>query len=574
MKVLQTVNTGFLTSRVWRLLLLAVAMMDVCRVAAQNNPYKINDELYKMYMAANARRYHYDGLALADAMYRRAVEKGDRKAQCIACIVPVQYWQFKGDDREFEKALKILQDISLKNGYLQYFYHGATLKVIFLIRKKKTLEAHVYAEEMFDYASRHNHPFGVFSGFGHMGKIHFARSEYGLAAQAYRNAIEFGTEYLPDQDMAAQYRLLSECYEEIFCYDDMLKYSEIGYAMAKSRITKLRMLVSICRANYMLGNYDEFARRYAELERLFGRIDPRTRDMGEVELVAMKYMYDRRMKEASDIIESIPDSLFLRHKMMLWMEYSRREGDYRLLANNQQVFYRGRIMGQDNVRKENVTDMDQRLADISNEYDHQRLVNVHQRLVNDRRRADIDNANLQLANTRLTLRNSSLELQRTRTNADILRLSYNRKRLEAERMREQINTSRAQQRLGNTIVAAVYVVCLVVLFAVAIYMRSRNRIMERLRAVHDELESNHAMLVEALDRAEAANRAKSVFIDNLSEEIRIPLNSVVRMAGAIADNRRATDYAQLREINARIHADTDAMLGIVDTALNRTIEGK
>lgn len=570
MKVLLTVNTCIASCRVWRLLLLAVVMSAVCRVAAQNNPYKINDELYKMYMAADARRYHHEGLALADAMYRRAVEKGDRKAQCIARIVPVQYWQFKGNDGEFEKALKALQDISLRNGYLQYFYHGATLKVTYLLRKQQTLKAHEYAEEMFDYASRHKHPFGVFSGFGHMGKIHFARSEYGLAAQAYRSAIDFGNDYLPDQDMSTQYRLLSECYEEIFCYADMLKYSEKGYLMAKSRIAKLRLLVSICRANYMLGNYAEFALRYAELERLFGRIDPRTRDMGEIEVLAMKYLYDRRMDEASDLIASIPDSLYLRHKMLLWMEYSRRDGNYRLLATNQQVFYRGRIVGQDNVRKENVVDMDQRLADISNEYDHQKLVADRQRLVNDQRRADIDNTNLLLANTRLTLRNSSLELQRTRAKADIMRLSYSRKQLEAERMREQIKTSRAQQRLDDTIMAAVYVVCVVLLFAVALYMRSRNRIMDRLRAVHDELESNHAMLAEALDRAEAANRAKSVFISNLGEEIRGPLNSVAQLAGIISDTRCATDPAQLRELNAGIHANTDAMLHIVDTALDRT----
>lgn len=551
-----------------RLLSLAALILLYVSALAQNNPYKINDELYRMYQKANARRYFADGVTLSTEMYNRALQLGDRKAQCIALITPVIYCQYRGDRKELDKAVAALQSISLKNGYLQYFYHASTLKVQFLLHKKESMEALEYTENMVEYARKHHHTYGIFNGFNNMGKIHYARMEFGMAINAFKQALEFGTQYLPDQDMTTIICRISECYEELMCYDDVLRYSLEGYPKAKSRMTMMHLLRNICVAAYMSGKYDLFRKYYAEMERRVGILHPDTRDASEIELLAMKAMSENRFEDADGFIASIPDSLFSRHKDLLWTELVRKYGDYKMVASRQERFYHHRIQIEDTVNNSYSNTMDVRLANMAIDYENQRLATEHQRLANQKRQADINNANLELANTRLTLSNSSLELSRTRSNSQIVRQQYQRKRLEAEKLRDQIRMSKARQHLGDTVVGSIVLLALIVLAAVALYMRSRNRLMAKLRNAHNELEKNNIILADALHRAETANRAKSVFIQNLGVEIRKPLDSLARTALMIAGAN--TTAEQLRQLNTTIRTDTDEMLGIVDNVLDRT----
>ena len=554
----------------WRLAIIAAAIFMACHAAAQNNPYKINDELYQMYRKANARRYHYDGIAMSMEMYSRATELGDRKAQCIALITPVTYWQYKGDEKMLDKAAAKLQEVSLKNGYLQYFYHAATLKVQYYLLKKESMKALAYTEDMVEYAHKHNHTYGIFSGFNNLGKVHFARSEFGMAVNCFKRALDFGSQHLPDQDMATMNARIAECYDELMRYDDMLSYSLSGYRNVRSLQTKKHILRNICVAAYMSGRYDTFRKYYSELERNFGTIHPNTRDVSEIELLAMHAMEGNRLEDADKFVASIPDSLYSRHKEMLYAELTRKYGDNAKLSRRQQKFYRRRIQQMDTVREDFFNMMDARIANMAINYDNRQLAIERQRLANQRQMADISNANLKLANTQLTLRNSSLELSRTRTNDSIMDLSYAKKQLEAETLREEIKASKARQAFGNTLSTAASAFIAITLLATTLYLRNRNRLLKRLQDAHTVLEQTHAQLADALNRAETANRAKSAFIQNLGEEIRQPLNHVAQTALLIADSGNTATAESLHTLNERIHSETGVMLGFVDKALKRT----
>ena len=70
-----------IVSRLWRLLIIAVAMTAAMPCRAQNNPLKISDQLYPMYDRAFRARTTPEGRDLALHMYRKAVAVGDKRAQ-------------------------------------------------------------------------------------------------------------------------------------------------------------------------------------------------------------------------------------------------------------------------------------------------------------------------------------------------------------------------------------------------------------------------------------------------------------------------------------------------------------
>lgn len=552
----------------WRLFLLTVVLFAVLPAMSQNNPYKINDQLYAVYQKANKLRYKKEGLAVAAEMYRRAEAIGDRKAQCIALTMPVQYYYQtrSADGAEFERAVKQLQDCARKYGYMQYFYYAVSSRVLYLIAKKgQPVEALVYMEEMAEYARRNKHVYGIFSGLKDMAQFHRIHSENILAIDCYRQAIDLGSEYLPDQDMAPLYRKIAECCENIYDYNGMYDWARRGLAFCKTAASRKSLIAKMCVAAFFKGDSVMFRRHFAE----YGEIDRRTTDLVEKELLAVKAVCDGDEGLAYEIVESIPDGVANRMKAQLWMEVARMMGQYDVMANNQRVFYRTRINNNDSVYSGGFGMIDSRFMNMRLTFENQQLESEHQRLENERQLADINNANLELANTRLLLRNSSLELARTKSQADIMRLSYSRKRLEAARLRSEIATAHARQAVGDTLFTACTAFGLLFLAAVGLYMRSRNKLMARLQATNRQLEMQHSQLAEALDRAQAADRAKSGFISNMGQDIRRPLDATVRSARMIAASRHTNDRPRVAELNRQLQHDTQAMLDIVAGVLEK-----
>ena len=555
----------------WRLLLLTVALFAVLPAVAQNNPYKIHDELYAIYTKAFRLRLKHEGLELGEEMYRRAETLGDRKAQCMSLIILMQYhYHRKTDDSEalFEQAERRLRDFSRKNGYWQYFYYAVSMKSAYLLYRQRSADAILYTEEMAEYARRNNHVYGIFVGLKSMALIHTTRSEYTLAIDAYRQAIDLGNDYLPDQDMAPLYRRIAEAYDNLFDYGRMYEWARRGLAIAKTETARRGLMMRMCFAKFMAGDYAEFNRISNE----YGDINPSTKELFETQLLAMRAIYDGDAERAEKFIRSISDDIDWRHKTLLYIELAKSLFDYSLQADRQTVFYRRRINSCDSTHSEGYGQIDSRITNMRIDFEHNRLAAERQLADNERQLAEIANASLELANMRLSLRNSSLELSRTKSRDAIVQLSYSRKKLEAERLRGEIETARARQAVGDTLLAGGALFGLLFLVAVGVYLRSRNRLMARLRTANHRLESQHCQLADALGKAQAADLAKSKFIQNMGEEIRRPLNAAVDSARLIAAAHLTADRERIESLNRQLQHDTQTMLDIVAGVLEKANE--
>ena len=89
---------------------------------AQNNPFKIDDELYADYQRCNKVLKEKVVLAMADSLFHKAARKGDVKAQCLALHLKSDHYYYVEDIPTLRKAIKRVRDFAIKTPYKQYVF--------------------------------------------------------------------------------------------------------------------------------------------------------------------------------------------------------------------------------------------------------------------------------------------------------------------------------------------------------------------------------------------------------------------------------------------------------------------
>ena len=83
------------------LILLAEIFLFCPITMSQNNPYKINDQLYSYYQKCNSAIRKPEVLLMADTLFHMAKKKGDVKAQCLALNLKSDHYYFINDIERF-----------------------------------------------------------------------------------------------------------------------------------------------------------------------------------------------------------------------------------------------------------------------------------------------------------------------------------------------------------------------------------------------------------------------------------------------------------------------------------------
>lgn len=119
-------------------------------------------------------------------------------------------------------------------------------------------------------------------------------------------------------------------------------------------------------------------------------------------------------------------------------------------------------------------------------------------------------------------------------------------------------------------VQVVFTILLLVLFLMALisFVRAKRSI----AVIKMEQETNHKLnklrmaAEDALQVAEAANRAKSTFLSNMSHDIRTPMNAIIGFATlALSDMR---DGAKVQDYLSKILASSKHLLGLINDILD------
>ena len=557
-----------ITKMSWRLLIIMAAMSFAVPCRAQNNPFKINDQLYTMYDQAFRQRTTKTGRDLALQMYRRANAIGDHRAQVLALTIPMLYYYNERNDAEFEKAVDELLDKALQYHQEKYYYFGVSNRVNYLLLRHRMYEALTYIQSKSEFAKKNNHKYGVYSTLCMFGLVHKVRMEIGLAVEKYSSALEYAQKNLPIENVAPLYTKISSCYEGLSRFQEMLDNAVKGLELSRTNDQTEQLLRNAAYASFMLEKYDKFKEYYDRYTALLNReANPRATDKNECEMGILNLLFNNNYDEAKDCIANFPGKGMYR-KYCLWIEYNRLVGDYLEMTNAQTTLYRSRIKAQDSVRSNNFMEMNARFVNQKLEYENQRLEMDRQNLLSQRQTTELTNTHLKLANTQLTLRNSSLELRKAKSNSDLLRLSYDNKQLEADKLLHELNAEKAQKRLHDALLMSAFAIGVLLLIAVAIYIWNRRKLMHRLERANDTLERNNDELLLAKEKAVAADRVKTVFIQNMSHEIRTPLNAIVGFSELIAGDDGSMDEDMRNDFGERIKTNSDNLIMLVGDVLD------
>lgn len=128
----------------------------------------------------------------------------------------------------------------------------------------------------------------------------------------------------------------------------------------------------------------------------------------------------------------------------------------------------------------------------------------------------------------------------------------------------------AIQREGNAVNQNIYIVVIVMLVAFSAcclfyFLFAKQH--ERLRKERDtERDLHNKQLQEALQAAQAANQSKTMFLSNMSHDIRTPMNAILGFTTLL--DKYADDPDQVREYTKKITVSGQHLLGLINDILD------
>lgn len=543
-------------------LAIAIWLLPIA-MEAQNNKYKIDDELYSIYVKAKEKQSSKECLPMAEEMLKKATAKGDIKAMTLAANIPMLYYYSTADDKKFNESAELLKKIAKETKQWAYYFFAYQYQVLRLSNSGRSAEALKVAEQMQQESLRENNSYGISASYKAMADIYFGRADYVNAKLYYEKGLEYAKVNAKSADISIYYAMLAMIARKNDNYAESLKYSEEGIKHAKNKISVARLELSRCYSLYLLKRYTDF------LEQL-KVIDSKTNMYGAVE---MDTYYLLKMNAC--LLEKKYD------EAMVWAGKSNNELNrleqlrtvYEAMGNWEKAFeYFKRVVEK---RAENLEQLHSKdLAEANAKFKNERLEseNLRLELVNAKGRleaaksiarqkeSDAANAKLEAYNKELKLHNSDLTLAQFKAENSLKKSELERQQAELARQKAQAEKEYDKHRWQMMLlVGGLFALTLIVISLVKNKLSSMKFI-KTLKQKNDELAIER-------DRAQQSEKMKTMFIQNISHEIRTPLNAIVGFSDLMLNPNMELENEEKEHFKNIIHQNSDLLTGLVNDVL-------
>ena len=510
---------------------------------AQNNPFRMHDSIYVGYQKVLKHRSDPDVLPQIDALCRKARALGDKKGECVVLCAKVSHYFYQNDSLKLLEAIHQVQQVSRRNGYLQYYYYATADYIYWLLNRNHTLRALQLAHKMQVQAEQDKNDFGLYTCLRTQGFIYFKRRDPNASIRYFEEALAYQLKYLPEQDAAATYNRLAGIYRGTGQLEKALDYADRAIRTAKTNTTRKGSMVEKCRVLFAMGREDEFLQLYAQCQEEMKQTGTVFNDaLKEVAVYAdvVKGDYDAARKRAGN-------SATMQRLIAL------RTGDYKTAYKYSRQIDR---VNDSVIRQIQTSD----LAELNIQLQNERMKRKAKEL-------ETTNSALSLANARLELEQTqseaALEKAKAENSALALRnrtLELDRVHTEMEQQQELLEDDRLLARNRFILFSILTGLLLLFLGLLGIYSYRRRRMVRLLQ------EKNRELAV-AREQAEKSNRMKTLFLHNMSQEIRNPLNAIVGFSQLLATQNSDFSEEEKNEYSHIILHNSELLTTLVNDTL-------
>ena len=131
---------------------------------------------------------------------------------------------------------------------------------------------------------------------------------------------------------------------------------------------------------------------------------------------------------------------------------------------------------------------------------------------------------------------------------------------------EKVTVSQFIKENLSVVTSVFAVLFLVILIIVLVFLNKANRAKAKAEELYNELEEKQEELEEALVQAQSANAAKTTFLNNMSHDIRTPINGIIGMLMII--RKSGDDPERVKECLDKIDTSSKLLLSLVNDVLD------
>ncbi|WP_229031839.1 tetratricopeptide repeat protein [Phocaeicola massiliensis] len=207
------------------LILLAEIFLFCPITMSQNNPYKINDQLYSYYQKCNSAIRKPEVLLMADTLFHMAKKKGDVKAQCLALNLKSDHYYFINDINTLLIEKEKVADFARNTPYKQYIFGAWNRIITYYLRNREYDSAIQELKKYQDEAIRLDNPYGIGKSYVRMGDVYYQQRMFRLALQQYKQAVDYYIQTGNEKENFYSYRSISSCYINLQRYEEAEEYA-------------------------------------------------------------------------------------------------------------------------------------------------------------------------------------------------------------------------------------------------------------------------------------------------------------------------------------------------------------